>query len=164
MIQTWLLYHNALSTDVVVSDILRYARRTQESGSGGENTEDLTEQINELKKVVQRQEVALTNAGLLFSNDPTTPIMAAHPGGVSTPDPMGGRRGGGGLSSSTPAAGYMRAAVSMSGMDLWGDMALGDVRTDELQNSESLPPSMTQVPHISHGGFSFTQPDTMPPR
>jgi callose synthase len=156
MIQTWLLYHNALSTDVVVSDILRYARRTQESGS--ENAEDLTEQINELKKLVQRQEVALANAGLLASTDPTTPIMAA-PGTFSTPQPVSVDRRGGGLSSSAPGQ-YMRA-VSMSGMDVWGDMALGDV--NELQHSGA--PIMTHVPAQStHGGFSFSQPDEMPPR
>jgi callose synthase len=54
MIQTWLLYHNALSTDVVVSDILRYARKTQELGSGGAGNEDLVEQIADLKKIVQK--------------------------------------------------------------------------------------------------------------
>jgi callose synthase len=49
-----LLYHNALSTDVVVSDILRYARKTQELGSGGAGNEDLVEQIADLKKIVQK--------------------------------------------------------------------------------------------------------------
>lgn len=56
-IQTWLLYHNALSSDVVVSNILRYARKSQES-AGGQSApnEDLVEQIAELRKLVQKQE------------------------------------------------------------------------------------------------------------
>ena len=55
-IQTWLLYHNALSSDVVVSNILRYARKSQESGGQSAPNEDLVEQIAELRKLVQKQE------------------------------------------------------------------------------------------------------------
>lgn len=55
-IQTWLLYHNALSSDVVVSNILRYARKSQESGGTSAPNEDLVEQISELRKLVQKQE------------------------------------------------------------------------------------------------------------
>merc|ERR1711935_765654 len=72
MIQTWLLYHNALSTNVVVSDILRYARRTKESGGigAGEANEDLLDQVNELKKVVNKQEKMLESMGISSpSND-----------------------------------------------------------------------------------------------
>ena len=60
-IQTWLLYHNALSSDVVVSNILRYARKSQESG--GAPNEDLVEQIAELRKLVQKQEQMIETIG-----------------------------------------------------------------------------------------------------
>ena len=61
-IQTWLLYHNTLSSDVVVSNILRYARKNQEAGSEGDV--DLAEQVAELRETVQRQEELLFNAGV----------------------------------------------------------------------------------------------------
>merc|ERR1712051_839738 len=54
-IQTWLLYHNALSSDVVVSNILRYARKSQESVSRTEDG-DLQEQLAELRRIVLKQE------------------------------------------------------------------------------------------------------------
>ncbi|KAL7481635.1 hypothetical protein ACHAWX_000158 [Stephanocyclus meneghinianus] len=63
-IQTWLLYHNALSTDVVVSNILRYARKSQESGgAAAAPNEDLIEQISELRKIVQKQEQMIESLG-----------------------------------------------------------------------------------------------------
>merc|ERR1712238_157171 len=62
-IQTWLLYQNALSSDVVVSNILRYARKSQESGGTSAPNEDLVEQIAELRKVVQKQEQTIENLG-----------------------------------------------------------------------------------------------------
>jgi hypothetical protein len=39
-IQTWLLYHNALSTGVVIEDILKYARTSKEAAEtvAGEST------------------------------------------------------------------------------------------------------------------------------
>ena len=62
-IQTWLLYHNALSSDVVVSNILRYARKSQESGGTAPPNEDLVEQISELRKLVQKQEQMIESLG-----------------------------------------------------------------------------------------------------
>merc|ERR1712160_122085 len=62
-IQTWLLYQNALSSDVVVSNILRYARKSQESGGTSAPNKDLVEQIAKLSKVVQKQEQTIENLG-----------------------------------------------------------------------------------------------------
>jgi len=166
MIQTWLLYHNALSTDVVVSDILRYARKTQESG--GEANEDLTEQIAELKKIVQKQEQILTNAGLLNEGAPSGAGMSTAPSSGSVAELLAAP-----VASVEPAvrppaeAGrpYGRA-LSMSGMDVWGNMALGDTQTDESRQgitfSTETPNANASAPPLQ--GFSFTQPDTMPPR
>jgi callose synthase len=155
-IQTWLLYHNALSANVVVSDILRYARKTKDSGGavGGEVNEDLMDQVNELKKIVHRQEKLLESMGLVdFSSDASTALMSAAP---VEPDVQESRTGG-----SKP--GYGRA-VSMSGMDVWSEMALGDV--GEIKGQGEIAPARTAqpVPHTAAGGFSFSQFDTMPPR
>ena len=166
IIQTWLLYHNALSADVVVSDILRYARKTQESGGeSGENTEDMVEQILELKKIIQRQEEALINAGLL--NNGGGPVD-------STPNMSGVNR----LLSTRQAPykpmeesrpyGQATRATSMSGIDVWGNMAgLGDMQVEDIQEStitDSAPPSVNPPQTSGSGEFSFAQPDTMPPR
>jgi len=167
LIQTWLLYHNALSTDVVVSDILRYARKTQESGSGAENAEDLMEQITELRKVVAKQEEVLRKSGFLSGTS-----MSAS--GAST----AGHHSANVIPPSGPEPvirpeedrGYGRA-VSMTGLDLWSHMALGDVNVDEARPSGAEVPSqevgtgsMTPLPGTGAQDFSFTQPDTMPPR
>jgi callose synthase len=157
-IQTWLLYHNALSANVVVSDILRYARKTKDSGGavGGEANEDLMDQVNELKKIVHRQEKLLESMGLAVpssdaSNAGLMPAISAES------DVQESRTGG----SNKP--GYGRA-VSMSGMDVWSEMALGDV--GEIKGQGEIAPARTTqpVPHTSAAGFSFSQPDTMPPR
>ncbi len=165
MIQTWLLYHNALSTDVVVSDILRYARKSQESG-GGEVNEDIIEQISELRKVVQRQEQLLANAGLLKGDR----AISSLPSNNSVAD----------LLASTGNEPQVRAAepavpsrtFSMSGLDLWGNMMLGDVPNEDIRPSNTVGPDNGGVPTLpairlppsNMGGFSFSQPDVMPPR
>jgi callose synthase len=161
LIQTWLLYHNALSTDVVVSDILRYARKSQESGSG-ENTEDLLEQISDLRRLVQKQEQILVNAG--FSNGETNFSTAGSVVEViMSPSPEPPVRS---ASSIQPVG----RALSMSGLDVWGNMALGDVQGDEFKFSQISSGAQSNTgqdaiarSQYSHG-FSFTQPDTMPPR
>ena len=74
-LQTWLLYHNALSSDVVVHNILRYARKSQESGGNAPPNDDLLDQISELRKVVQKQEVmikSLSGSGMGSSTNAIT--------------------------------------------------------------------------------------------
>jgi callose synthase len=162
LIQTWLLYHNALSTDVVVSDILRYARRSQESGSSAENNEDLLEQIGELRRVVQRQEQLLATAGLTAGDKGIT-------GSGSLSDLLAESSPGPPIRSASAGAQTVGRAFSMTGLDVWSNMALGDVTDDVRQAVNSAMSdvgtgSMTAPPYVAHGGFSFTQPDTMPPR
>jgi callose synthase len=154
-VQTWLLYHNALSSDVVVSDILRYARKSQESGgSAGENS-DLVEQVAELKRLVLKQEQLLTSSGIAGGSRLATSTTAVS-------------------GSSTAASGLLRSqgereklpgygrALSMSGIDVWGDMALGDgMSTSYTQPSQDTFYDMSR-PQAQ--GFSFSQPDAMPPR
>lgn len=56
-IQTWLLYHNALSSDVVVEDILKYSRIKEGREDGGED--DALGQVQELRKLLAKQEQAI---------------------------------------------------------------------------------------------------------
>lgn len=53
-IQTWLLYHNALSAGVVIEDILSHARKSREEARSA-----ATDQTAELRKIVQQQDVLL---------------------------------------------------------------------------------------------------------
>jgi callose synthase len=166
-IQTWLLYHNALSTDVVVSNILRYARKSQESGGTTAPNEDLVEQISELRKLVQKQEQMIESLGsgnasapsTLLKQNPSTDAIASlikapsqdkmnietQPGMYSV---MGGRMGG--------------KTMSASNLDVWGEMALGDSAVSQggYQSAQSYQP--TTVPRTSD--FEFSSPAAMPPR
>jgi len=162
-IQTWLLYHNALSADVVVSDILRYARKTQETAGSVDQNDDLVEQVAELRRLVQKQEELLQIAGLSksvssFDMQSTGRSESLPP--IISPTPLdsdfqprrqdaqdfGGKR-----------------IKSMTGIDVWGDMAgtgagssHSDLLSQQARQAGFGPGSMD--------GFSFTQPDTMPPR
>jgi len=49
-LQTWLLYHNALSSGVVIDDLLKYTRKSKEKAVDEENV------INELRTQVSKQE------------------------------------------------------------------------------------------------------------
>ena len=125
-IQTWLLYHNALSTDVVVSNILRYARKSQESGGTSAPNEDLVEQISELRRIVQKQEQMIESLG---SGNPTTthtlkqnPSTDAIASLIKAPsrDQM---------NIQTSVGDYARSGLggrtlSASTLDVWGEMAL----------------------------------------
>lgn len=158
MIQTWLLYHNALSTDVVVSDILRYARKSQESGASDNVNDDMVEQISELRKMVQKQQEMLARAGLL--NDSDDQSLGTVTASASTAVSMAGST----VDTSRPAYGR---AVSMSGLDVWGGMALGDVQDISQQQASgvaSQAPNASSVANSQTGDFSFSSPDAMPPR
>jgi callose synthase len=151
-----LLYHNALSANVVVSDILKYARKSKDSGGSGEVNEDLLDQVNELKKVVQRQEKVLQNMGLSAQDTsppssevseeeiPQRPVSATNTG-MPRRNEFGGKR-----------------AKSMSGMELWGDMA---VISNEVDDSYAAQISSPRFSQPTSGDFQFSpHPDTMPPR
>ena len=50
-LQTWLLYHNALSAGVAIEDVLKYARKTKESA-----IEDADNSINDLRAQLAEQQ------------------------------------------------------------------------------------------------------------
>lgn len=145
--QMWVLYSNALSSDVVVSDILRYARRSQESNDR-EKDEDLVEQVTELRKLVQKQEQMLAEAGFGqgFQSQPPPPSNASRPTGLSKSVVAGQQ------TEIKP-----NRALSMSGIDVWGEMALGEVPQAQATQESILRAN-------TNDEFTFTQPDTMPPR
>ena len=173
------MYHNALSTNVVVSDILRYARKNKDSGGGSGEDEDLSEQVAEMRKIIHRQEKILEAAGLAVprgTSSPTSdPVPSSGPSDPSPALPDAAAFGGSGAVASTTSGsrpGYGRA-VSMSGMDVWGDMALGDVGDMSRESrpagadsgGTSIGHAVPTMPQQSNAqGFSFSQPDTMPPR
>jgi callose synthase len=167
-IQTWLLYHNALSSDVVVSDILRYARKNQDSGTSNHD-EDLIEQVAELKKIVQKQEQMLTSAGLMASYDVSTPTNAMA-NLFAAPDEASVQAGIRSAAVDGAKSTYGRA-FSMSGLDVWSSMAVGsDFGAASSADHPQTPMFDPDVQPRNMGplnvnqDFSFSQPDTMPPR
>ena len=55
ILQTWLLYHNALSAGVVIEDILRHARKTKERASDEDENAlaELKAQLAEQEKTIR---------------------------------------------------------------------------------------------------------------
>ena len=66
VVQTWLLYHNALSSGVEIEAVLKYARQTQARGgtSGLQDTvvDELKEQVAEQAKTIRQLIAGLTKA------------------------------------------------------------------------------------------------------
>jgi len=160
MIQTWLLYHNALSTNVVVSDILKYARKSKDSGGAGNANEDLLDQVNDLKKVVNRQEKMLENMGLAAQSSDASPSSSAE----SSAEP-GLQRPQSTTNTNIDRRNEFGRAKSMTGMDLWGDMALGDSAASEGDPYAAQISQPAKRGQQSSDDFHFSpHPDTMPPR
>lgn len=163
MIQTWLIYHNSLSTDVVVSDILKYARKSKDSGgaAAGEVHEDLLDQVNELKNVVQRQEKVLESLGLSVQTDNASPPSSTEASVQNIPKrPQTTAK----VTMKRNEFGLGLRSQSMSGMQLWGDMALGDGGSEEDAYAAQIS-QQTAPRGQPSGDFQFSpHPDTMPPR
>jgi hypothetical protein len=102
VVQTWLLFHNALSEGVVVDDILKQARQSQETSSSNGQSEE----IAQLRRQVELQQRAL-GALLEGRGDASAYYQAA----VSPPPPRsdsdsavdGGRRPSAPASLSPPS-------------------------------------------------------------
>jgi len=156
-IQTWLLYHNALSSDVVVSDILRHARRNQQSAGGNKESE----KIAKLKKIIAKHEETLRQITYVeggsipdslkrnASTDAIASLIAPSTSKATIQErkeeALGGR------------------VMSMSGLDVWGGIAFGD---GSETSTQLVPINTVDVynPKSSVPDFSFSQPDVMPPR
>mmetsp|Transcript_6636 Transcript_6636/g.16316 ORF Transcript_6636/g.16316 Transcript_6636/m.16316 type:complete len:2130 (+) Transcript_6636:270-6659(+) len=159
MIQTWLLYHNALSTNVVVSDILKYARKSKDSGGSVEANEDLVDQVNELKKMVHRQEKiiqTMCNSSQEYDTSPSSSAEASVEESSQRPQK--------GMNTSLKLRNEFGRTKSMSGMELWGEMALGDKSNESESFAAQIVPSAQRGGRQASDGFQFSSPDTMPPR
>ncbi len=171
-IQTWLLYHNALSADVVVSDILRYAQKSQKSGASADD-EDLVEQVAELRKLVQKQQDMLSRGGYkgvdepMKRNESTDAIAELVSPRSEDVDEVQIQR----PTATGRLGGFGGRALSMTGLDVWGPMTMGEGSepdrraadfTSYQQNTNMLNTSSQQSSSMQ--GFTFSQPDQMPPR
>jgi callose synthase len=148
-----------------VSNILRYARKSQESGGVAPPNEDLIEQISELRKIVQKQEQMIESLGSgqtgstsTMKSNPSTDAIASLITAPS-PEPMS--------IQTNPIGSYARPGmgtrtVSASTLDVWGEMALGDSSAQANFNPEPVVQMHSTMTKSSD--FSFTQPDVMPPR
>jgi len=164
--QMWILYSNALSNDVVISDILRYARRSQVSSvSTQEKDEDLPEQVAELRKMVQRQEQMLVDAGIKGGEGLTRSTSSVSQSTYGTSPSAADFNIANKEIQEGKRLAYSSKSLSMSGLDVWTDMALGDVPVNSYMTSKQA--TSTQKPvnfKSSDQEFTFSQPDTMPPR
>ena len=166
-IQTWLLYHNALSSDVVVSNILRYARKSQESGGTSAPNEDLVDEVAELRKIVQKQEQLIKN---MSSGNVSVPALKQNP----STDAISGLIGKGSnneiqiqptiYARTQPSRGLGGRTMSASTLDVWGDMALGDAAESQASYHQAAPIVPMASGVSGSGDFQFTSPSTMPPR
>lgn len=165
-IQTWLLYQNALSEEVVVEDILKYAKKSMKSSENEKNV-DLEEQIAELRRIVNAQQeiIASQNYGSTSSrqtmfrrNESTDAINLMNQEDIAID-------GSGESAYSIP----IKKVLSTSAMDVWGSMAMG-VDDDANIDSQALGTRKSTTTNISipvtssSSDFSFKSPDVMPPR
>ena len=123
-VQTWLLYHNALSADVVVEDILKYSRRSQDrSGGDADSKEELEETVADLKKMLYQQQRLLTQvlgsssiAAPMVRNESTDAIAAivSDKGGTESTAVLSSLR-----------EGRSERIQSMTNLNIWSEIATG---------------------------------------
>lgn len=173
-IQTWLLYHNALSADVVVSDILRYAQKSQKSGAS-QDDEDLIEQVAELRKLVQKQQELISgykDVDVAVKRNESTDAIAELVSPRSTEDEVQIIRPPT-ASLANRIGGLGGRAISMTGLDVWGPMTMSeggqtdrngvDAFSNQYQTSGYNVNNSAQQSGSTQE-FRFSQPDVMPPR
>ena len=161
VVQTWLLFHNALSEGVVVDDILKQARQSQEVGAKDHDAE-----IRDLRRQVETQQVAI--AKLLALNGDTS-LLDAENGDVNVRHlpqtnsagdvaaPNGAQNAGGAVAQASSETDVSDAANRTS-----GDTKPARRQTLAVNANERLPyPIHTSA---SSDRFTFQSPDAMPPR
>ena len=148
VLQTWLLYHNALSADVVIDDILKYSRKSQEKAGGNDKEDEIERQLSELKKLVMQQDEVVKRlsggsggvGGVVLGGGVGS--SASYQGGVgSVMLAQGGNPSTDALTSlvgisPTKQGSFVVAegeklpplknVHSMTSMDIWGGIGMGD--------------------------------------
>ncbi len=170
-IQTWLLFHNALSQGVVMDDILKYARHRQEASvldSDATSVDDTAE----LKKIIKHQEymmsqfLQLKHEKIAEKNKAmeeliSTSKAALNEGSSVDRVQLGGVEylGDRGDQADVKVSGMMKASTSTLN---FSQLAVGRSRqTDQGQRIKTTPRSSMM---ISETDISFVSPDKFPPR
>jgi len=158
-VQTWLLYNSALGSNVVIDDILRFSRKSQEKA--GAESEELEVQVTELRKLVLKQEVDLEQLG--------------RGGGASEPSGTGGMKSNASTdaihttieppkakpSAPTAPPPPPPRVHSMTSMDIWGQLTIGQELggiDDGMGGGQQTPTSPVRT------DSNFAQPTKLPPR
>ncbi|KAJ8612338.1 hypothetical protein CTAYLR_008360 [Chrysophaeum taylorii] len=135
VIQTWLLFHNALSQGVVVDDILKQARRSQEA----DEPPDTTAELRDLRRIVEQQQ--RTIADLLAASSAKAAAAASS-------------------SRDAKDAKDAKDAVVAGAQEVASDTNLRAVRTS-IQSAVTFELAPVPAPAPV---FTFQSPDQMPPR
>jgi callose synthase len=76
ILQTWLLYHNALSSGVVIEDILKYARKSKEK-AGEESEVSIAELKAQLAEQDRTIKMLMSNMGGIEMNERSSLLLSA---------------------------------------------------------------------------------------
>ncbi|CAN0060960.1 unnamed protein product, partial [Ectocarpus sp. 13 AM-2016] len=171
LVQTWLLFHNALSEGVVIDDILKYARMNKELAGVDE---DSLESSSELKKIVQAQAAELEllkqrimsggGGAFIGINGSLHQQQQGAGGGVGA----GEEEGIAGSVYSTESGGYsyMMQPLGGDGPDAAptnrAEMMRPSNSTLDLADMANAKASTTEPPPSQ--AFQFSSPMSMPPR
>ncbi|CAM9094798.1 unnamed protein product [Ascophyllum nodosum] len=172
-IQTWLLFHNALSEGVVIDDILKYARMSKEQAH---EVEDSLEEDHQLRRLVQSQtaELEILRQRLFSTGGANNPqfmgvggIGGGMGGGIA--GSIGGEQGGEsapGLLAPTSSGGYSYIMKPLGGESPAFYQASAGMM--HASNSTLDLADLAQAKGSDEGpqsqAFKFTSPIMMPPR
>jgi callose synthase len=177
-IQTWLLYHNALSSGVVIEDILKYARKTKEvAHADPDSTEqiisELRAQVAEQGRQVRALMNRMTEQGPLGCGEGTR-LLTQKDLEMTGGSGSGSSSSGGGYGT-TRASTQLQAKPNVlvpempplrrdSGVDSLPASPGDATPVGSLTSNQGLSSSGRSVSSGNLGDFMFSQPSKMPPR
>mgnify|MGYP005680216051 CR=1 FL=1 len=188
-LQTWLLYHNALSAGVAIEDVLKYARKTKERGTIASDTQDVVEQLKKqlaeqdklLKAVMQKSK----NYGAILT--PTTEPDTRPPfslASVELSEPMKTLAVDAAVGNSIadpPQPKEARQVDSSEPMSILKEMEFRKEKdrastgnlgghgsssklSSSMNSNSSFDASFSMETKKPPADFSFSQPSSLPPR
>lgn len=177
-LQTWLLYHNALSAGVVIEDILKYARKTKERANdeGDISITELKTQLAHQERLIQQLIQSKENAGAEESkanrtkNLETTPLVTPKNQSASIENIPSAMASNTSSKKNYGSVGF----VDQSDQDLVGkNSSRTQLNSDEISKisprGNLVPPHESAASHRKpsvkdSSGFFFSQPTALPPR